>query len=63
MLSALRHLKMREKFTLLCVYFFAGYVVFGTFLYRAVGARLRAPALRFPWRSLSAARFCSSASP
>ena len=38
MLRALRHLKMREKFTLLCVYFFAGYVVFGVFLYRAVGA-------------------------
>ena len=38
MLSALRHLKMREKFTLLCVYFFAGYAVFGVFLYRAVGA-------------------------
>ncbi len=38
MLRVLRHFKMREKFTLLCVYFLAGYVVFGTFLYRAVRA-------------------------
>lgn len=38
MLRALRHLKMREKFALLCGYFLAGHVIFCVFLYRAVYA-------------------------
>lgn len=38
MLRSMRHLKMREKFALLCGVFTAGYVVFGVLAYRAVPA-------------------------
>lgn len=36
MLRMMRHLKMREKFALLCFFFAVGYGTFATFLYRAL---------------------------